>query len=138
MAYAGYLLKIGNYTLPFKYIKAESYKVFRSVTDLDSYRDANGELHRTALSHVVYKCEFETPAMLTNDDVASLMAHIRDNYINEAERKVVMTLYIPETDSYETQDAYMPDPQFTIYMHDASQTVPVLKYNPIRFAFIGY
>ena len=138
MSFAGYLVKIGNYTLPNKFIKAESYQVFRSVTDLDSYRDANGILHRTALEHTVNKCEFETPALLTNDDVANLMAHIRDNYINAAERKVSATLYIPETDTYETQEMYLPDIKFTIYMVDNTQTVPYLKYNSIRFALIGY
>lgn len=139
MAYAGYLVKIGNYTLPFRYIKAESYKVVRSVTDLDSYRDADGVLHRTALPHILYKCEFETPAMLTNSDIATLMAHIHDNYTNEAERKVNMTIYVPETDGYvENVPAYIPDINFTIYAADNSQATPILKYNSIRFALIGY
>lgn len=136
MAYAGYLVKIGNYTLPYKYIKFDSYSVFMSVTDLDSYRDANGVLHRNALQHRPNKCEFETRAMLDNDDVALLMANIRANYTNEAERRALVTLYIPELDDYVTQDMYMPDIQFSIYRHN--KDTGKLQYNPIRLAFIGY
>ena len=47
-------------------MKADSYSPYKSVTDLDSYVDANGELHRNALDHFGYKCEFETVPMMTN------------------------------------------------------------------------
>lgn len=134
MAYQGYLIKIGDYRLPHEYIKAESYNVYRNVQDIDSYRDGNGVLHRTALSHVPNKVEFETIPQLTNLQFSELMISIQNNYINETERKASVTLYIPETDSYVTQDMYMPDIQPQIYgIFDN-----VIKYNPIRMAFIGY
>ena|GEM_PF-5051441 len=53
MAYAGYLIRVGNYTIPKKYIRAEKYDVVLHGQDLDSYRDANGQLQRTALQHMV-------------------------------------------------------------------------------------
>ena len=135
MAYSGFLVKVGEDEIKAdKFIKAQSYKVTLNVQDLDSYRDANGVLHRTALTHRVSKVEFETPAMLTNTDMSELFATIRKNYTVEAERRFIGTVYIPEMDDYITQDMYMPDPAFTIYgIFDG-----VIKYNPVRIAFIAY
>lgn len=135
MAYSGFLIKVGNYTIPMdRFIRAESYNITRQVQDLDSYRDANGVLHRTALEHYVHKAEFETPTLLTNTDIAELFGNIRNNYIVPAERKAIVTVYVPELDSYETQKMYMPDPQFSIFgTYD-----DIVRYNPVRIAFIGY
>lgn len=134
MAYQGYLIKIGNYQLPHSFIKAESYSVYRNIQDIDSYRDGDGKLHRTALTHVPNKVEFETIPHLTNSQFSELMKNISNNYTVKAERKASVTLYIPETDSYVTQDMYMPDIQPKIYGIFNN----VIKYNSIRFAFIGY
>ncbi len=135
MAYSGFLIKVGDYTIPAdKYLRADSYSVYRNIQDLDSYRDANGVLHREALDHVPNKVEFETPAMLTNTEFADLMGSIRANYIVSKERKALVTLYIPELDAYETQEMYMPDPQPSIY----STAGGIIRYNAVRLAFIGY
>lgn len=134
MAYLGYLIKVGNYVIPFKYMKAESYFAYRSVQDLDSYRDANGILHRTALDHVPNKVEFETPAMLTDKSFSELMGNIQSNYLNENERKLLVNMYIPETDSYVEQEMYMPDITPKIFKANKDG----IKYSPIRLAFIGY
>ena len=134
MAYEGYLIKVGNYKIPHSYIGAETYTVYKNTQDLDSYRDADGKLHRTALSHTPNKVEFETVNMLDNKQFATLMSNIRKNYTNEDERKASVTLYIPESDSYVTQDMYMPDIQPQIYFADSK----TIKYQPIRLAFIGY
>lgn len=135
MAYQGYLIKVGSYIIPTdKYVKADSYSVTRIVQDLDSARDANGILHRTALSHVPHKIEFETPAMLTNTDMADLFGNIRRNYLIAEERKLMVTAYIPELDDYVTQEMYMPDTQFTIYGNYQNK----ITYNAVRLAFIGY
>ena len=136
MAFQGYLVKVGTYIIPFKYIKFDSYKVFMSITDLDSYRDGYGILHRNALDHVPNKAEFETPAMLTNDEFYTLMSNIQSNYTVAKERKASVTLYIPEIDNYVTQDMYMPDIQPSIYRYNAE--LGKLQYNSIRLAFIGY
>ena len=135
MAYAGYLVKVGTYTIPLSFIKAESYKVTHLIQDLDSYRDADGILHRNALSHVPDKCEFECVPMLTNTEISAVVNAIRGQFTNAAERKASVTIYIPETDSYVTnEDMYMPDPEYSIYYADSS----IIQYNSVRFAFIGY
>lgn len=134
MAYKGYLIKVGDYKIPLGKIKAESYKVVRNVQDLDSYRDADGKLHRTTLEHSPNKVEFETPAMFTNEELSELLGNIEKNYTAKKERKASVTLYVPETNSYATQDMYMPDPEISIYL--ASEKL--IKYNSVRIAFIGY
>lgn len=135
MAYNNYLIKVGTYVIPAnKYIKFDSYQVSQHGQDLDSYRDASGMLHRTALTHTAIKVEFETPAMLTNTDVATLMTNIRNNFTDSVEKKANVEVYIPETDSYVTKPMYMPDIEFSIYGSYGEK----LHYNPFRLAFIEY
>lgn len=134
MAYNGFLLQIGDYVIPTSLIKADSYKPQISITDLDSYVDANGVLHRNALEHIAAKIEWETPAMMTDVSFGNLMRNIRSNFTVEGERKGVVTAYIPELDDYITQEMYMPDIVPNLYYADANK----IQYDPIRLAFIGY
>lgn len=134
MAYNGYLIKVGSYTIPQNKIKAESYNAVLHVQDLDSFRDANGLLNRTALEHTVAEVNFELKAMLTNLDVSEIFSNIRNNYTVSAERKVLATIYVPELDDYITQDMYMPDVSFPIY----GTYNNVITYNSIPVSFIGY
>lgn len=133
MAYMGYLVKVGDYEIPFKYIKSDTYKASMNVQDLDSYRDADGVLHRTTLSHVPCKVEFETVNMF-NTDFAEMMGNMQRNYINGAERKVEVSAYVPEIDGYVTQDMYMPDVTPII----KNQFGKNLLFGSTRIAFIGY
>lgn len=134
MAYQGYLIRVGSYTIPLSLIRAETYTVFMSITDLDSYVDANGLLHRNALDHVANKVEFETVPLLDNTQFADLMNNLYANMTIQKERKASVTLYIPEKDAYVTQDMYMPDIKPTLYYADDSK----IQYNQVRLAFIGY
>lgn len=134
MAYAGYLIKVGDYEIPAdKYIKANSYSPYVNMQVLDPYTDANGYEHIDAVELKAEKVEFETPAMLTNAEFADFMANIRANYIEEKSRKCIVTAYIPEYDDYVTQIAYLADIKPT--MHSIFDNV--INYNPIRLAFIG-
>ena len=135
MAYEEFLIKIGKYIIPAdRFIKFNSYKVHLSVIDLDSYRDANAFLHRNVLPHVPVKVEFETPAMLTCSQFEDLMKNIRENYTVPAERKAQATVYVPELNTYVTQDVYMSDPKPSIYC--LTEEGPI--YNSINITFTGY
>lgn len=134
VAYKGYLLKVGNYKIPHKYISASSYKAYLNSQDLDSYRDGNGVLHRNALSHQPNKIEFNTRNMLSDKEFSAFMGNIQENYTNNLERKASVTAYIPEVDKYITQDMYISDIQPEIYSADSKS----IKYKEIRIAFIGY
>lgn len=133
MAYSGYLLKIGNYTVPHKFIRADTYSPYDNMQDIDDYTDANGELHRNAVDLKAIKVEFETPAMLTNKDLTEFLNNIKANFIDAKSRSVMITAYIPFEDDYVTQKGYMVDitPRMYGIFND------VIKYNPIRFAFVG-
>ncbi len=134
MAYSGWLVKVGDYTIPAnKFIKAESYSAYVNMQDLDPWPDANGYVHRTAVELKAMKIEFETPAMLTNKDFSELMANIRSNYTVPRARQFLLTAYIPEYDEYMTQTAYLADFTPQIYGNYGG----VIRYNPVRLAFIG-
>ena len=142
MAFNGILITVGTnddtkFDIDGKYyINWDKYNVTRNIQDLDSYRDANGILHRNALEHIPIKVEFETRENLTNTDVAEFFGRIKANFTNQIERKATITAYVPELDDYVTQDMYMADPQFKIKRIEDSTNV--IKYESIRVAFIGY
>lgn len=131
------LVTVGNYVIPLKYIAAESYDVLYSTSDLDSYRDANGVLHRNPLAHKVGKVEFNTPRLLTNTELQDLLTNIRNNYkggAGDISKTATVKFWNPEYDNYITQDMYVPDINFEIFgIFDG-----VVKFNAVRIAFIAY
>ena len=132
MAFNGtYYLKAGNYEIPLKYMKLDSFKASPDQRqDLDSYRDADGILHRTVLPHTATKVEFQTPPMLVAD-FRALVDGIRANFTNSLARDVTLTYYDMETDTYKTGYFYMPGTlDFNVYNKQI--------YNSFRIAFIEY
>lgn len=134
MAYSGWLLKIGNYTVDEgRFIKAESYSAYANMQVLDPWTDANGYEHINAVDLKALKVEFETPAMLTNADLTEFLNSIKANYIDTKARKCMVTAYIPELDDYVTQLCYIAN--FTPQIYGTYDGV--IHYNSIRFAIIG-
>ncbi len=133
MAYAGYLLKIGNFTIPTSIIKADSYYAYVNMQDYEPWTDAKGYLHRDVVDLKALKVEFETKAMLTNTEFASFMSSIKAQFTKATARECNITAYIPELDDYVTQKGYMADFKPQIYFADANK----IQYDPVRFAFIG-
>lgn len=131
MAFQGYLIKVGNYTIPLTYMKLESYKSAPDQRqDLDSYRDADGVLHRNVLPHTATKIEFETPYLFMSQ-LQELIQNIRSNFLTSIARDCTLTYYDEETNSYKTGHFYMPGTmEYTMYNKQI--------YAPCRFAFIEY
>lgn len=134
MAFNGFLITVGDFTIPTDIINVESYNASRNVQDLDSYRDADGVLHREALEHTIEKVEFETVPNMTDTEVSELFSNIRNNYIEQKERRAIVTVYDPETDSYVTQDMYLANPTFPMKFILNGR----LYYNSIRLSFTAY
>lgn len=133
MAYSGWLVKVGNYTIETKrFVKKETYNAYVNMQDLDPWTDANGYVHRTAVELKAMKIEFETPFLLQND-FNELMRNIRANYTVPRARQFLLTAYIPEYDEYMTQTGYLADFTPQIYGNYGG----VIRYNPMRLAFIG-
>ena len=133
MAYSGWLLKIGDYTVPNSIMKAESYSPYVNMQDLDPWTDTNGFAHRNAVNLKALKVEFETKAALTDKEFEAFITNIKNQFIKKDGRECYITASIPEQCGYVTQYGYMADFQPTIY----STSDGVVRYNPIRLAFIG-
>lgn len=133
MAFQGYHIKVGNDVIPEKYIKFDSLQTTYETLDLDSYRDANGTLHRNALSGRKIKVEFNTPYMY-HKDMQALMGIIRNNYLSAREQSVMCSVYVDEIDDYVSQKCYLVNTTFK-----KAQNSPLgYIYEPTRIAFIGY
>lgn len=138
MAFSGYLIKVGSpaVEIPLRYMRAETYSVTPNQRlEWSAERDVTGVLHRETTPNMPPKIEFKTPLM-TNSDISVLNAIIRNAYTAQAERKLTVTYYDPESDSYKTHDCYMPDVKYEIRNVDAANNV--INYEELRYAFIGY
>lgn len=133
MAYEGYLLRIGSYTVPLKYIKADSYSPYVNMQDVDPWTDANGYVHRNAIELKAIKIEFETVPQMSNVTLEDFLSNIRSQYIDADEKSFNVTAYIPEVNSYVTQKAYLADFTPQIYYADSK----IIKYDSIRMAIVG-
>ena len=140
MAFSGYLIKVGTglaaVEIPMKYMRYTSYKVTPDQRmEWSAERDTTGVLHRETVANKPPKIEFETPYM-TNSDIVALNTLIQGKYTVAAERKLDITYYDPESDSYKTAAVYMPDVDYKIYNVDSVHNK--ILYEPLRYAFIGY
>lgn len=137
MAYSGYLMKIGDYTITGrKYVQFSTFSVTRKVQDLSPYRDANGVLHRNAISNVPLEVSFDLMGGLNNTQMRTFLGGIQNNYINALERKVLATVYVPEIDDYVTQNMYMVEPELKIQRIDSKTNT--VYYEALSIKFIGY
>ena len=140
MAFSGYLIKVGpsgsEVEIPLKYMRAETYSVTPNQRlEWSAERDVTGVLHRETTPNMPPKIEFNTPLM-TNKDIKALNTILSAAYSVAAERKLRVTYYDPETDSYKTHDCYMPDVKYEIRNVDTVNNV--INYQELRYAFIGY
>ena len=135
MAYSGYLIKIGDYTIPLSMIKADSYYAYTNMQDYEPWTDAKGYLHRDAVDLKALKVEFETRNMLNNVEFAALMSNIRSQFISGKEKaqECEITAYIPLLDDYVTQRGYMVDIKPQMYLADATH----IMYDSCRLSFVG-
>lgn len=129
------LFTFGGYEIPNKYVIEGSYKIAPNRRqDLDTYRDADGILHRTALSHTATTIEFST-GYLYESEMNELMAGIRSNYINYNERDANCTYFDPENNSYKTGHFYLDsNTQWGIKQILNGEKI----YDSVKFAFVEY
>ena len=135
MSYSGFLLKIGDYTIPHKYIKADSYSAYVNMQDIDPWTDSKGYVHRDKTVELkALKVEFETRAMLTNKEFdEGLLVNIIRQFVKPVGKECYITAYIPELAGYVTQYGYMADFTPKIYRTEGD----TIWYDPTRIAFVG-
>lgn len=132
--YEGYLIKIGDYTVPLELLAPKSYKAIPNIQDLDPFRNADGVLFRNALPHIPITMEFTTMENLTDTEINSMLSEIKRNYTNEQERRAIVTCYVPEWGEYVTQDMYLSQPEITIGEIDKGKII----FESIKLQWIGY
>ena len=134
MAFNGSLMKLGEDNLPLSYMYKESYTITPNRRqDMDSTRNANGELIRNVLGHTASTISFQTKPMW-NTELSNLMAFIRSHYINAQEKKLSITYYSPDLDDYKTGEFYIPDVEYPMIRVDNNR----ILYNSFTLEFIEY
>jgi len=141
MAYNGYLIKAidpnhqGNdYIIPLHWVIEKTYKMTYSVIDFDSTRNSAGRLIRNALSHKVPHCSINIRP-LSNTDLNTLMSNLRSRYVIAKEKKIELSVYIPEYDQYVSEKFYIPDLELVIRRIESSSKI---IYEGFVLEFIGY
>lgn len=136
MAFNGSLLKFSGDNFPLKYVFKESYKVTPNRRqDLDPCRDGNGYLHRNTLSHTATTIQFQTKPMW-NDQFEQMMNFIRGHYTNTQEKKLQITYYSPDINSYKTGNFYVPDVEYVMDLVDTVKNR--ILYLSTTLEFIEY
>lgn len=136
MAFTGSLLSLGGSNFPLQYVYKESYKVTPNRRqDLDPKRDETGVLHRNTLEHTATTIQLQTKPMYQND-MANLMAFLRNSYSNSLEKKTTITYFSPDTNTYKTGTFYVPDIQFDMNYVDTVHNR--ILYNSTTLEFIEY
>lgn len=136
MAFNGSLIRCGSTEFPLDLVFKESYTVAPNRRqDLDSTRNANGKLERNVLDHTPSTITIQTKQM-DNKDMARLMGVITGAYSVPKERKLPITYYCPDTDSYKTGDFYVADIEFPINRVEVENKRIV--YNSTQIDFVEY
>ena len=136
MAFNGYLIKLGQVVFPLSFVYKESYSVTPNRRmDLDSFRNGYGVLERTVLDHSPSTIKFQTVPM-DNSKLEEMMSLLRENYVNEKEKKLYIEYYCPDTNSYKTGEFYIPDIEFPIHLVDLENNK--ILYKSFTLEFIEY
>ena len=114
MSNADNLIKFGDTWLPNDYLLADGYESTPNQrTELDAYRDADILLHRITSSNHKTDLSF-TLCPLTLTDKQYVQSIINGGMENSTERKVLVTYWNDETNSYETGHFYIHDVTYQI------------------------
>lgn len=138
MAYAGWLVKIGNWEVPFDYMKYESYNVTPAREVIDEFKDYDGNRHVVYAYTQQVTISFDTPeeVMLDDEDIAIIHAALdaarQTGYGNNVNAYSVK-FYDPRSGGYvTTKDFTLSDIKYTICGADESH----VYYKPITLEFV--
>ena len=132
MAYEGYLIKIGNWQVPWNYIQGDTYDVSPNKTKVKEFTDYNNDRHVVYSKKLSTVIQFETPKnfRLTEEDIAQIreaLAAAKD--INS--ETYTIHYYNPRTGKHEMNTCTLDDLTYTIYSANEKN----LFYAPMKFVF---
>lgn len=143
--FLGYLLQFVNpttektYKFPNTLFYLDSWNITPDqVTDVDSERDANNDLHRNVPGKVKAKIEFTTKDGMLLSEKFSMQAGMKTGLVNAKERKYYCKYWDDQENVYKTGYFYMPDIKYPIKQLTDCGENSSLQYGPIRFSLIEY
>ena len=122
-----------DYIFPMEYIVEKSYTAVYSVLDADASRNGVGDLIRKTIPKKKAHCSIQLRA-LNNTQFAEIFTNLEDRYIIRKERKLELSIFVPEKNGYVNDFFYIPDPQPTISRIEGD----TVYYEPYELEFIGY
>lgn len=132
--FQGYLLKMGGDIFPHKYIEYGTYKIAPNRRfDLDSLRNANGDLIRYVLDKTASTIQFDIRS-LNQDGQEDLQSFIRSHYALEKEKKALIEYWCPDISGYKTGAFYVPDIEWTVNRFEDIH----IWYNSFTWKWIEY
>ena len=136
MAFAGYLLKSGNDIFPDKYIEFGSWESTPDQREeIKAYRDDNTRnLTRVTTAGRKSVFSFKTRDNLHLADKEIIQNFFTSHETNATERKVSLTFWNEETNSYDTGYFYRPNMKFPIKRITSSDII----YGSLQFDFVEY
>lgn len=116
MAFAGYLLKSGNDIFPHQYIQLESWSTTPNQREeIKAYRDDNTRnLTRVTAAGRKTAIQFKTRPHLHLAEKQAIQNFFVDHETDHAERKLPITFWNDESNTYQTAYFYRPNMKFTI------------------------
>lgn len=132
MAYEGYLIKIGNWQVPWNYIQGDTYDVSPNKIKVKEFTDYNGERHVVYSKNLSTVIQFETPKnfKLTNDDIAAIREALAAAKDVDADTYVIH-YYNPRTGVSEMKSCSLDDLTYTVYSANEKN----IFYAPMKFTF---
>lgn len=128
-----YLVKVGSYEVPLKFIQYNSYVAEWATNDLDSFRNAEGELVRNALARKTMKVEWNIPPMY-DSEVEEFLSNLRSQ-LSSKENSAMVEAFIPYEGTYKTDKCYLTS---NVNIQIRAIYNNRVEYEPIRIALIGY
>ncbi|HBM99603.1 MAG TPA: hypothetical protein DD413_09280 [Ruminococcus sp.] len=126
------MIKFGSTILPNNYFLEYSSTPNQRM-ESDAQRDQLGDLHRTTLPHHKTSIRFSTH-ILSLDEKINFQTIINNAITNSTQRRVSVTYWNDETNSYYSGSFYIPDIEFQVMDADAKN----IEYNPISVELIEY
>lgn len=137
MAYEGWLLKIGTWTLPFRYIQDETYKVSSNKDTLADWTDYDGNRHVVYSPGAQTEISFSTRDQfrLSDEDVAIIseaLSSAKQAGFGANVDAYSVKFYDPGTDTYVTTKKFTLEPVDYVIERVTADHV---YYSPTTFTF---
>lgn len=138
--FQGYLIKAGNGNaiFPHKYISLETYKSTPNQREeIEAYRDDyTRDLTRITADGMKSTIEFSTLDGLTLEEKIEIQTFFKSAMIDKKERKVILTYWNDEENTYKTAYFYLPDMQYTVQEIDEEKNT--MTYKTLSYKLVEY